>query len=410
MNLHQIKNYTIILLLCFVLFSCNKIEPKQGIKTIDTPSTQTWETKELSSKNEDDFESCGITSCGFKDDLNEKYAQWKLNLPNLDIYTKRFTTLVMQYPEKEKLIESNDFQNFTQALNADFFWCKDDLYTCEWTQPYWEDETNFLFYIFIPTIVVEANLESKWWTPGQVEAVIQAIKRKDFDSEAQKDIKVSIYKNKIDNLISSIDISQIDTQRLLSDNAYFNEIILDGSTGLHDRIMSESYGINIDWEEDYQLDEIMMHTIDSFYILLEKLWVSKELFVEKIIEINGYSSKQDILKSIYDDLNTMVSSWEKNFTKVLNNKENNLFIPNNRYYRNDELYMFTQEWLYRDDNLNNYLVELRHKILLIFNLWSDQKLYELTNRLSQYKFEKKFLLTNIYKYSKYIKIENTLTP
>lgn len=387
-----------ILSIFLLLTSCTKIQPLISSTNIDKNVIE--ENINNESGNEKHSKVCWINSCELSDTLSEKYELWELNLPDLSYYKDRFSILLSQFPTKNKLIESSYFHEFVNDLNYDFFWCKWNIYECTWSIPYWKDETNYLFYIFIPLMVIDNNLNEKWWTDWEIETIIQSIKRKDFDSTMEKEVKIYKYKEKIKKIISEIQIEKIDTNKLKNDNKYFEKIILDNKNWLHDKIISEIYNINIDWEEEWQMDEIVDFTTWELFKLLEQLSITKELFINKIIEINTYNKKEYIIKSIISDLNKKINNLDFSY----------LNLPNDRYLRNDELYIFKNPELYSNQQTNENLLYIRHKILLLFTLWKEEKLYDIINRLSQYNFEKKFLLTNIFKYSKYIKIDEKFIP
>lgn len=393
--------YIFIILSFTFIFSCAQIEPKTNYSDRQnnntTNSVLSWTTYNNSN---DALENCWIISCEYKNNLVEKNLNWKFNLPNIDIYKQRFWILVKQYNEKNKLIKSEEFKTFVEDINKEFFWCEWNIYECyNNTSKLSEDEKNYLFYVYIPEIVLETNLEQVWWNQADIETIIQAIKRKDFDSTIEKEYKIVQYKQKVEDLISKIDINSINKQKLIEDNTYFESQILDPKTWLHDKIIQQIYWINIDWEEEGQLDEIASYTNKSFFDLMEKLWFDKQGFINKVIEINWYDKNNDILESIDKDL----------YNTILSIKNNHNF-PDNRYFRNDELYIFKNQDMFDNKQDNEKMLYIRHRVLLLFSLWEEKKLYELTNRLSQYNFKEKFLLTNIFKYSKYIKIDENLHP
>lgn len=365
----------IIFIILFSLYSCEKIKPE--IKQVE--------------KKQSNMEACWVTSCLFKEDIENKIFTNK-DIPNLDKYTKILSNILISKKDKNELISSIDFQNFANILNKDFFWCDWNIYKCK-SDHLNEETKNYLFYIWIPRIVLSLNLEEQWWSSPDIEVVIQSIKRKDFKSSYQKDLEIRKYIKNIDELISTIDLSKIDTDKLKTDNLYFYNTILHPKHWIHDNIVKNIYSINIDWEEENQLAEIVDYTTKSFFDTINKLGISKELFIRKIYEINNYNKENNIISEIIKEL-------EEVSNKIDNSEYN---VPINRYFRNDELYIF--DWINEKltEKSEKELLYIRHKVLLLFNLWKEEKLYELTNRLKKYNFENMFILTNFFKYSKYIK-------
>lgn len=390
------KRILIFIALSSLLFSCSKIQTEEQLK--NNPTTQyKW------------IETCWINSCNLKKFLEDEYNKEKLKLPNLDKYKERFRILIDIYKNKDELIISEDFKRFVNDINKDFFWCEWDIYKCKWTNPYWYNETNYLFYIFIPNMVVDEYIIKRWLSEVDAETIIQSIKRKDFVSFEEKEIIIELYRKHIKELIASMDLSKIDKSKLSTDINYFNEIIMHPVTWIHDNIIKEIYSIKIDWEEWDQIDRIVDITLVEFYDLMSKLWISKEKIITNVRETYWFKSKD-----INDDI--IYQLWEKikmmNKTYWLYSK-----IPSDRYFRNDELSIFTKEnkdlfiqsiseW--KINNFNKDSLYIRHFILLLFNLWRNEDLFFLTNRLKKENFEEKFILTNIFKYSKYIDFKNNL--
>lgn len=388
------KKILIVLILISLLSSCSKIQTEDQIKNNQKTSYK-W------------IETCWINSCNLKIFLEEEYKKWKLNLPNLDKYRERFKTLLDIYKNKDELIASSDFQKFASDINKDFFWCEWDIYKCSWTNPYWYNETNYLFYIFIPNMVVDEYIIKRWLKEADAETVIQAIKRKDFVSYEEKEVKIELYKKQLKDLIKTMDLSKIDKNRLWKDLNYFNEIIMHPVTWIHDNIIKEIYSIKIDWEEWDQIDRIVSITLNEFYDLMNKLWISKEKIISNIRQTYWFKSNdinEDLIKRLGIKIKLMNKTYNLDWK-----------IPSDRYFRNDELYVFTKE--NRDlfiqnlseweiDNFNKDSLYIRHFILLLFNLGREQDLYFLTDRLKKENFEEKFILTNVFKYSKYIDFKN----
>ena len=60
--------------------------------------------------------------------------------------------------------------------------------------------------------------------------------------------------------------------------------------------------------------------------------------------------------------------------------------------------------------LNKSIIRVRIMTLLLFNLWEEESLYFLFFKLKKYNFEKKYLKKNIFKYSKYINVNERFIP
>jgi hypothetical protein len=251
---------------------------------------------------------------------------------------------------------------------------------------------NYLFYIAIPNIVIEQGLEKKWWTNSEIETLIQSIKRKDFKSKLEKEIILEKYDNKLEKKLKSIDISKINLDKFKKDNNYFKEIFLDDFNWLFISFIKEIYSIKIDWEEDDELDRIVNVTSDKFNKLLDKLGITEKDFKDRIFLIKWYDNNRTIIDNIIFELK-----------KISSNLNNKIWFPTDRYFRNDELYIFDGISDRTNKKLKKELLYIRNNVLLIFYFWRDKKLYRLPLRLEKYNFKEKFLLTNFFKYSKYIK-------
>lgn len=394
------KKYLVLTISIFILFSCNKIEPEKN-----------YELKNLNKSNEIKYhlseKNCWVHSCALQEYLLSKYENNELNLPDLEYYKKRFELLLNTHKTKDELIKSPNFKIFVSELNKDFFWCEWDIYKCKWTNPYWYDETNFLFYIFIPKLVVEDFILKRWWNESDWETIIQSIKRKDFVSFEEKEKRVIEYKENLKQIINKMDLSKIDKENLKTDLKYFEEIILNPITWIHDNIIKEIPWIKIDWEEWDQIDRVVEFTNNEFYKIIEWLWISKDLFKKKVAEV--YNIK-------WENFPKEINSLMQKKTQFMNKKYNlHLKMPLDRYYRNDELSIFSKEnldnfsanwWDWDKLSFEKDALEMRHLVFLLFNFWAEEKLYTLTNWLTSQNFEEKFLLTNIFKYAKYLKYEN----
>ena len=318
------KKILIIIFLTILSVSCEKISPEVNMNEKNINNENKLIIKNNNEEiNDESINSCWITMCSFKKDLIKKKQENILNLPNLEKYEKILSNLLKQYPTKNQILKSKDFVRFVWEINKDFFWCELNIYECKWNNPYWKDESNYLFYIFIPYLVTQNNLVEKWWKNSDIETFIQAIKRKDFKSTLEKDVIIDEYKKNLLKKINNIDIEKIDKAKLQKDNKYFEEIILNNFNWLHNNIIKEIYEIKIDWEEEWQLEEIVNFTVWEFYKLLQKLWFDENDFKNKIIEINSYETDKDIIYSIIENIHNKIlkmEKWKFNF-------------PNDRYFK-----------------------------------------------------------------------------
>lgn len=398
---------SIFIFTLFFIIACTKIQPiNNNISNKNINSTS-----EIINENKWKI-ACWIISCDYKSYINETY--WKIDkIDELDTYQKRLSILLKQYTDASKLIKSKEFEIFTNDLYLKYFWCKWSVYNCDNNKnnKYTDDELNYIFYIFIPKIVIDEYVIKMWWDEQIAENIIQAIKRKDFKTNIFRDVKLKIYKEKLEKYISKIDLTKVDVEKLLIDNYYFYDLILKPNSWLHDKILNQSVNAKwFDWAHWEQLKTITSITTDSFYKKISTLWISKNLFKQKIIEIYWYNSNKDIINQIKEDLNKKMSIMEKKY----NLKKTTL---SNRYFRNDELYVLNKDNYQKTleniswwgNNLNDYyndISEIWSKVLLIFNLWVEQEYYYLPKRLQLYNNENTFLITNTFKIYKYIEKYN----
>lgn len=374
--------------LILLISSCSKIQPEITKNNQD----MTQEKNEIHKSSN----ACWIITCETMESLSKLEEEWKLKLPDLKYYRDRFSVIAKKYPKVEELLESQEFKKYTNDLNIDFFSCSWDFHYCEpKNRNYWYNETNYLFYVFIPSIVIEQYSWKEWITEEEKEDIIQALKRKDFMVNDVKNNLIDKYKDDLRQKINKIDFSYIDRKKLKEDKLYFNEIILSPGTWLYDKLIYESQHTGINWQSEEQMEEIIQSTIDIFYKKLEELWISKKYF-DKIVNIN-------------DTINDL-----KNTTLLLNKKyslENKM--PVDRFYRNDELYIFNEkniknfesEVFWNDKNYLKDVLKIRHDTYLLFLLWGEENLFFLPNRMNKLNFDNWFIATNIFEYTKNLNID-----
>lgn len=358
-----------------LISSCSKIQPLN--QEISELKTFPWK------------ENCWIHSCNLENYLLEKFKFFPEEENNLTRYQERLNVLINQFKTKDNLIKSEQFQKFVYDLNYEYFWCEWNIYECKVEKPYDYDKTNYLFYIYIPKLVTSLNLEEKWWTDSQIETVIQTIKREDFKTKVEKEIEVEKFIEKLNQYKDEIIKN--------NESIDFESFVFDYYEWLLNKILKEVYSIKIDWEEDDELETIMAYWEKIFFEILENYNISKNDFINKTQKLYWYNENQNIINSIINDLSNIRNyNIDQNITAVL---------PDDRYLRNDELANIS-ELAKKYEIENENILELRNKVLLLFLLWKEDELYSLPNRLNKYNFEWKYLLTNIFKYSKYLNTSN----
>lgn len=375
------------LLLISVLSACSKIQPEVH-KNINNDIVNIEEYK--ATKN---GKACGIITCEAQDNLSRLHEDWKLILPDLGYYKKRFSIIAGKYQRTDELLESSEFKQFVEDLNIDFFSCKWDIHDCGWeVKKYWPDETNYLFYVFIPMMVIEEYPSKKWKTDLETESIIQSIKRKDFIIDEVKDSFIGKNEEELREKFQKIDISSVDKKKLKEDREYFKQIVLSPRTGLYGKLIDESItgtswvGV---WED--QMEQIMDITIRIFY--------------EKLAEL-GITEK-DLRKHIAID--EVILDLEKNITLMNTKYSLGKKIPIDRFYRNDELYIFNEKNIkdfesttfWNDKGFIDDVLEIKHGTYLLFLLWKDENMFFLPNRLGRLNSSNNFILTNIFEYSKH---------
>jgi len=403
------------LLLLILLFSCNKITPEINNKSVqDIKQNQitkkNWINKIPNSIPEDkiiqEWKPCWTISCDVKKYLKEKFWTWE-NIKWLELYKQRLWIILDSNKNIDKLIESKKLKVFTDDFYKQYFWCEWNVYKCSYNlREYSEDELNYIFYVFIPQMVIDEYVIKREWDESFTEDIIQAIKRKDFTSNDLKNAKIKIYKQKLDDFVNNLDLNLYNKEKLLNNEEYFYEKLLKPQVWLHDIIMNKSVNWKmtwLDWKNKEQLKDITEYTINTFYSILLDLWVNKNQFITKIKKINWYDA--NILESIKADIINKSNKLETKYQ--LKNK-----LVYDRYFRNDELNIFSLDkysdtfqkisWEWKENEYYNDILEIWSKVMLLFNLWFEEEYYFMPKRLEFYNNSNTFLITNIFKIYKYI--------
>lgn len=361
-----------------------------------------WQIKPENVKNEDIQEkitTCWIISCEYKEKLLTLKEDWKLNLGNLKFYEDRFKIIYWQNKTYEKLLENREFQKFAEDLNIEFFNCPWDFKYCsEKKWKYSEDEMNYIFYIFIPDLVVK-NIDAEKLGWQNIENTIQSIRRKDFINDDTKNSIIKAFWFDLKDKLNSISIQNIDKNKLKNDKEYFNEVFFKYWSWLYYNFTEESEKINsqIKWISEEQFEEIQKITNEAFYEKIKKLWIEKKDFLSMLNE------------------NEIIKNLKKNINELNQNYSINKKIPINRFYRDDEVNIFNEkklentkkELFWENKNYIINLVEIKNNINLLYLINEDENLAYLPNILKKLESEDIYSLINIYEYlAENINIDN----
>ena len=361
-----------------------------------------WQIKPENVKNEDIQEkitTCWIISCEYKEKLLTLKEDWKLNLGNLKFYEDRFKIIYWQNKTYEKLLENREFQKFAEDLNIEFFNCPWDFKYCsEKKWKYSEDEMNYIFYIFIPDLVVK-NIDAEKLGWQNIENTIQSIRRKDFINDDTKNSIIKTFWFDLKDKLNSISIQNIDKNKLKNDKEYFNEVFFKYWSWLYYNFTEESEKINsqIKWISEEQFEEIQKITNEAFYEKIKKLWIEKKDFLSMLNE------------------NEIIKNLKKNINELNQNYSINKKIPINRFYRDDEVNIFNEkklentkkELFWENKNYIINLVEIKNNINLLYLINEDENLAYLPNILKKLESEDIYSLINIYEYlAENINIDN----
>lgn len=381
------KKVISILLISFILASCTKIQPE------NTQKKDTWSIQPKEIVNKKETFDCGIISCNQKDYLLVLKDWGNLVLPNLEYYQKRFWVLIERYKTYNALVSSQDYQKFVEDINIDFFNCSWDFRYCEKTQKkYGENEMNYLFYIFLPQMVIE-EYEKRWIHDMiMIEDVIQSIKRKDYTIWEIKSSVIDDYSQKLEKKYKNYSFWDIDTQKLKTDNEYFKQIILWNGDGIFYQILNETQEVNLNWISEEQMELILEETFNVFFKQIETLWLTKKDFYDKL-------PKEKIESELKEKVNAFVKKY--NLTSKL---------PNDRFLRNDELYLFNKNNISKFEKSTfwnkDFLPEvkdIRDTSYLLYVLWEEENLFFFPNLVKKLQFENNFVFLNLFDYAKQIK-------
>lgn len=375
----MIKKISIIFIL-FLLLWCWKITPEINNKNNESVSLIK------------DFETCWIISCDLKEKLIILKEEWKINFKNLDFYEKKFNLIYKKNWNYENLIRDKEFHKFVEDFNIEFFSCPWDFRYCDWKkEKYNENEMNYIFYIFIPNLVIN-NIDYKNTDWIEVENIIQSIRRKDFLDDDFKNSIIKKFSIDLKNKLNTIDLNYIDKNLLKNNKEYFKEIFFKSWTWIYNIFITESQKINskIKWISEKQFEEIQKLTNIIFYEKINELWINKEYFLSILNEENILNN----IKRNLDELN-------KNFS--LNEK-----ILNNRFYRDDEIFIFNEnnientkkDIFWKNKNYILNLIEIKNNINLLYLLNEEWNLFYLPNILEKLESENidVYLLINLYEY------------
>lgn len=361
-----------------------------------------WQIKPENVKNEDIQEkitTCWIISCEYKEKLLTLKEDWTLNLGNLKFYEDRFKIIYWQNKTYEKLLENREFQKFVEDLNIEFFNCPWDFKYCsEKKWKYSEDEMNYIFYIFIPDLVVK-NIDTEKLGWQNIENTIQSIRRKDFINDDTKKSIIKAFWFDLKDKLNSISIQNIDKNKLKNDKEYFNEVFFKYWSWLYYNFTEESEKINsqIKWISEEQFEEIQKITNEAFYEKIKKLWIEKKDFLSMLNE------------------NEIIGKLEKNIDELNKTYSIDKKIPQNRFYRDDEVNIFNEkklentkkELFWENKNYIINLVEIKNNINLLYLINEDENLAYLPNILKKLESEDIYSLINIYEYlAENINIDN----
>lgn len=379
------KIFILLIVPIFSLSSCSQIKPE--IPT-DSGAVIVEHTAFKSAH------ACGIITCEAQDNLSKLQEEGRLKLPNLEYYRKRFSLIADRYADVNALIESSEFKKFVEDVNIDFFSCEGDVHLCEpKSQKYWYNETNYLYYVFVPSIVIDEYQKKPGKTDMEIEDIIQSIKRKDFIIEGIKDSYVTHYDDKVKERLQKLDISYIDKNRLKSDKEYFKQVIFAPWIWLYDKfIFDASADTDWVWVNEEQVERITEINIAAFYDKMKELWIEKD-YIENITSID----------EVISDMKTTTESLNRKFS--LDKK-----IPIDRFYRNDELFIFNDknrkdfemQTFWENKDFIQDVMRIRHDTYMLFLLGKNENLFFLPNRLNRMNFENGFIATNIFEYSKHM--------
>lgn len=371
--MNKIK-FIIIAFLLAILVGCSQIKPEK----IEDKNTQ------------EKITTCWIISCELKEKLLALKEEWKLKLDNLKFYEDRFKVIYWQNKTYDKLINSREFQKFVEDINIDFFNCPWDFKYCsEKKWKYSEDEMNYVFYIFIPDLVVK-NIDIEKLNWQNIENTIQSIRRKDFINNDTKNSIIKGFWFDLKDKLNNIDIQNIDKNKLKVDKNYFNEIFFTYWSWIYYKFTEESEKINsqIKWISEEQFEEIQTINNKIFYEKIKELWIEKEEFLSML------------------DENEIIKNLKKNINELNKNYSINKKIPLNRFYRDDEVNIFNEknlektkkELFWENKNYIVNLIEIRDNINLLYLINEDENLAYLPNILKKLEWEDIYSLINIYEY------------
>lgn len=376
----------VIFSLVFLLTSCNQIQP-------DNKKVSETSQKPTPMVNKTETYECWIVSCNEKDALFILKESGNLQLPDLEYYKKRFWVLIDRYKTFETLVSAPDYQKFVTDINIEFFNCSWDFRYCESKEKKYDEETmNYLFYMYLPQMVIEEYSARGVNDMLMIEDVIQSIKRQDYTIREIKDSVIEKFASDIDKKYEKIDLSYIDKEKLKNDSEYFKDIVLWKWDWLFYKIRSEVQNVSLNRISEEQMEQLLNHTYDVFFHQLEKLWIKKDEFYSKI-------SKEEIEKEI------------KNKVNAANTKYNlNKLLPNNRFLRNDELYIFNknniskfEKQAFWDAQFLSEMTEIRDLSYLLAIVWNEENLFFYPNLVKELKFENNYLYLNLFDYLKQIK-------
>lgn len=389
-NLHSIR-FIFIGILLVLLSSCWKIQPDTKITEEKVIQNKVTTPRNLV-HNIETFE-CGIITCNQKDILAILKDGWNLKLPNLDYYKKRFWVLIDRYKTFETLVSAPDYQKFVEDLNIEFFNCSGDFRNCDAKEKKYDQETmNYLFYLYIPQMVIE-EYKKRWTTDMiMIEDVIQSIKRKDYTIRQLKDSVIEQYAWDLENKYKNLDLTYIDKAKLKSDNEYFKKIILWNGDGLFYKFLNETQNVKLNRISEEQMEEILNDTFTVFFHKLDLLWISKEEFNKKL-------SKLEVENKLKDKINKITQKYK------LDTK-----LPKDRFLRNDELYIFNKnniskfekETFWESEFLPE-IKEIRDLSYLLYVLWEEENLFFFPNLVKELKFDNNYIYLNLFDYAKQIK-------
>lgn len=371
--MNKIK-FIIIAFLLAILVGCSQIKPEK------------IEDKNIQEK----ITTCWIVSCELKEKLLALKEEWKLKLDNLKFYEDRFKVIYWQNKTYDKLINSREFQKFVEDINIDFFNCPWNFKYCsEKKWKYSEDEINYVFYIFIPDLVVK-NIDIEKLNWQNIENTIQSIRRKDFINDDTKNSIIKGFWFDLKDKLNNIDIQNIDKNKLKVDKKYFNEIFFTYWSWIYYKFTEESEKINsqIKWISEEQFEEIQSINNKIFYEKIKELWIKKEEFLSML------------------DENEIIKNLKKNINELNKNYSINKKIPLDRFYRDDEVNIFNEknlektkkELFWENKNYIVNLIEIRDNINLLYLINEDENLAYLPNILKKLEWEDIYSLINIYEY------------